>query len=181
MVSLQQGFAQALYQITTQLKKPSLDSIDWNDISLGAIGKCCQELKKSEGLYDYKLMLLYLQLMLTCDGYYKEAHWQGEKGLSVEDHGVLKIHTFYIWHQQLTMITLHKYVVLIYDMLDKAEVNYKMVPVHIIKTGFCVPTDCCPFNTKNAPEWTATERETALNVVPVSNLSKLEKLDGFYN
>ncbi|KAK0242064.1 hypothetical protein EDD85DRAFT_934815 [Armillaria nabsnona] len=92
-------------------------------------------------------------------------------------------------------------------MLDKAEVNffylpprseiwacltpapmpdpvhgYKMAPVHTIKTGFRVPTDRCPFNTEEAPEWTAAERETALNAVPVSSLSELEeKLNGFYN
>ncbi len=60
--------------------------------------------------------------------------------------------------------------------------GYKMAPVHTIKTGFRVPTDRCPFNTEEAPEWTAAERETALNAVPVSSLSELEeKLDGFYN
>ncbi|SJL12078.1 uncharacterized protein ARMOST_15499 [Armillaria ostoyae] len=83
-VSSQQEFVQALHQITAQLMKPSLDSVEWDDMSLGAIGKRCQVLEKSEGLCDYKLMLSYLQLMLTCDGRYKEARWKGKKGPSVE-------------------------------------------------------------------------------------------------
>ncbi|SJL16470.1 uncharacterized protein ARMOST_19996 [Armillaria ostoyae] len=276
-VSSQQEFVQALHQITAQLMKPSLDSIKWDDMSLGAIGKHCQVLEKSEGLCNYKLMLSYLQLMLTCDGKpagkgkkaraWNSMHAKQALQLAIFRHGIPKEHTFYIWHQlralfyfcflrlhkcgwisadqkavpwktfqdlhghsaaqsrnihitnwsrilffhdynaSLTWPPMHHDVVSIHDILDKAEVNffylpppseiwtcltpapmpdpdssYKMAPVHTIKTGFRVPTNCCPFNTEEALKWTAVKRETALKAVPVSSLSELEeKLDGFYN
>ncbi len=60
--------------------------------------------------------------------------------------------------------------------------NCKMAPVHMIKTGFHVPTNCCPFNTEEVSQWTAAKSKTALKAVPVSSLSGIEEnLAGFYN
>ncbi|KAK0215015.1 hypothetical protein IW262DRAFT_1465803 [Armillaria fumosa] len=276
MVSLQQEFMQALNGMTTQLMKPTLDFLEWDDMSLGAIGQCCYTLEKSEGLGDYKLMLFYLQLMLTCVGHEREALWKGKKIPAMEEctheAGTTKTN-FQSWHSQGTcliylasavtpfvlllfmamqmqvdicqsksssmedisglMVALccpestgpsHELVkdlilphlqnllhlapnapwfrlsfwdevdhcwtqqhfsniVPIWDVLDKAEVNFfylplpseiwtdltsvpmsdpigshKIASVHTIRAGFRIPTNCCPFNTEEAPEWTAAKR-----------------------
>ncbi|KAK0476041.1 hypothetical protein IW261DRAFT_1567290 [Armillaria novae-zelandiae] len=299
-VSLHQEFMQALNGITTQLMKPISDFLEWDDMSLGAIGQCCCMLKKSKGLGDYRLMLSYLQLMLTCTGREREAHWKGKKGPTVEEcaheAGTTKT-KFQSWCSQgsrliylasaampfvllLLAVTQmrvdicwsksssvedisglalalccpestgpsHKLVkdlilphlqnllhlapdvpwfrLLFWDevnhcwtqqhfsdivhichALDRAEVNFfflpppselwtdltpvpisdpigshQIAPVHTIRTGFHISINHCPFNTEEAPDWIAAERETVLNAVPVLSLAELEdQLDGFYN
>ncbi len=55
---------------------------------------------------------------------------------------------------------------------------YDKCPVHTIWTKFRVPTNRCPFNTAEAPRWTAVERDKAVNAVPVASLLELEKTVG---
>ncbi|KAK0434532.1 uncharacterized protein EV420DRAFT_1488609, partial [Desarmillaria tabescens] len=50
------------------------------------------------------------------------------------------------------------------------------------KTKFHVPTNRCPFNTAEAPHWTAVERSKAVGAVPVTSLLELENtLNDFYD
>ncbi|KAK0501737.1 hypothetical protein EDD18DRAFT_1431872 [Armillaria luteobubalina] len=230
-----------------------MDSLKWDDMSLGAISQRCCTLEKCEGLHDYKLMLSYLQLMLTCDGCEREAIWKGDKAPTVDqlaDEVGATATIFRSWRSQgscllylasagrkavvwKTSQDLHWYsaaqrfrlsfwddvnhcwtrrhfsdIVPIRDTLDRSDVNffylpppsdiwtdltpvpmldpqidsYNIAPVHTIRTDFCIPINRCPFNTEEAPDWTAGERETARNAVPVSSLTELEdQLDGFYN
>ncbi|KAK0499761.1 hypothetical protein EDD18DRAFT_1103064 [Armillaria luteobubalina] len=275
LVSSQQEFMQAMQEITTQLSKPTTDSLKWDDMSLGAISQWCRTLEKCEGLHDYKLMLSYLQLMLTCDGREREAIWKGDKAPTVDqlaDEVGATATIFRSWRSQgsrllylasagrkavvwKTSQDLHWYsaaqrlvkdlilprlqnlldlipdapwfrlsfwddvnhcwtrrhfsdIVPIRDALDRSDVNffylpppsdiwtdltpvpmldpqidsYNIAPVHTIRTDFRIPINRCPFNTEEAPDWTAGERETARNAVPVSSLAELEdQLDGFYN
>ncbi|KAK0222990.1 hypothetical protein IW262DRAFT_1294878 [Armillaria fumosa] len=92
-----------MHETTAQLMKHTSDFLEWDDMSLRAIEKHCCSLEKSENLCNYKLMLSYLQSMLTCDGHYKEALWQGKKGPSDEE-CACKAGTmttkFQSWHSQ---------------------------------------------------------------------------------
>lgn len=67
-------------------------------------------------------------------------------------------------------------------MSDPQIDSYNIAPVHTIRTDFRIPINRRLFNTEEAPDWTAGERETARNAVPVSSLAELEdQLDRFYN
>ncbi|SJL04869.1 uncharacterized protein ARMOST_08240 [Armillaria ostoyae] len=84
-----------------------MEALEWDDMSLTAIAKCCHILKESEGITDYKLMLSYLQLVITCDRRHKEAHKQGLGSLSMEyfaNEAGIKSTTFQSWYSQGTCL-----------------------------------------------------------------------------
>ncbi|PBK71934.1 hypothetical protein ARMSODRAFT_1016918 [Armillaria solidipes] len=59
--------------------------------------------------------------------------------------------------------------------------HYQIVPVYTIHTKFKVPKDHCPFNTDEAPAWTAEQRAKASQAKPVTSLQHLEaELEHYY-
>ncbi len=66
-VSSEQRTVDALGRITRHLVQPPKEMLDWDDMSLVGIVHRCDTLQDMEGVHDYKLMLSYLQLMITCD------------------------------------------------------------------------------------------------------------------
>ncbi len=67
-VSSEQRTVDALGRITRHLVQPPKETLDWDDMSLVGIARRCDTLQDMEGVHDYKLMLSYLQLVITCDG-----------------------------------------------------------------------------------------------------------------
>ncbi|KAK0229274.1 hypothetical protein EDD85DRAFT_957670 [Armillaria nabsnona] len=236
----EQTSVEALSVITHHLMQPfteaPTDTLEWDDMSLTAVANRCCILKESEGIADYKLMLSYLQLVVTCDGQHKEARQKGLGSPSMEyfaKEAGIKYTKFQSWYSQGTRLVYLSaaatpFILLllgncdnqlrldeiqvnffrlpppltiwtsvyeqpcnapivtdlsaIHTLTEPQETSYDMCPVHTITFHFRIPTNRCPFNTAQAPEWTAVERSKAIEAVPVASLSELEeRLNDFYN